>query len=256
MHEQFLTIPHFPAFPVSCVLMSDRQQSLIETLRRYDIRVITPSALTAVSGSERYHADMAVCHLGGSVFFVSSDLDNITKNTLRRQGCHLFDTEYPAAAPTPSLNICILGNQVLCHTGIADKRLLAFLRAEGKNILHTNQRYTKCSAAVIRENALITSDTSIERLCRCKGIDVLKITSGHIRLDGYSYGFIGGCCGMLSDRMLAFSGDIAQHPDYENIKAFCRNYGVDLLSLSNDILYDIGGILPVLERVPVMGSKK
>ena len=76
---------------------------------------------------------------------------------------------------------------------------------------------------------------------------MLKIQKGFISLPGYDYGFIGGCCGKLSKNILAFTGKIESHPDYNNIKDFCRNYNVNVLSLTNDDLLDIGGILPIAE---------
>ena len=68
-----------------------------------------------------------------------------------------------------------------------------------------------------------------------------------IQLDGYDYGFIGGCCGFIDKNTLVFSGNVKLHKNYEDIKAFAGNYKVDVVSLSNEMLYDIGGILPVKE---------
>lgn len=31
------------------------------------------------------------------------------------------------------------------------------------------------------------------------GVEVLRITNGHIRLDGFDYGFIGGCSARLKN---------------------------------------------------------
>ena len=53
------------------------------------------------------------------------------------------------------------------------------LEKDGKRILHTNQSYAKCSSAVVGENAIITSDESIYRVCIENKIDVLKISVGY-----------------------------------------------------------------------------
>ena len=76
-------------------------------------------------------------------------------------------------------------------------------------------------------------------------IDVLKISAGHIMLDGYDYGFIGGCCGKISSGAIAFCGDLKTHPDSDNICGFLGNYGIKAVSLGSGQLYDTGGILPI-----------
>ena len=60
-----------------------------------------------------------------------------------------------------------------------------------------------------------------------------------------SYGFIGGATGLIAPDMLAVNGDLKTHPDYNNIVDFCKNYHVDIISLKNGSIYDIGSILPI-----------
>ena len=134
---------------------------------------------------------------------------------------------------------------MICNTKTAYKPALKLLKE--KIILHTNQRYAKCCCAVVGENALITSDNGIYKICLANKIDVLKISVGDILLDGYAYGFIGGCCGFISKNTLAFSGNVKLHKNYTDIRDFARNYHVELYSLTNGKLYDIGGILPIKE---------
>ncbi len=227
--ERFVQKANLPESKVSEVIMSDYKPFLKKELEMMGIKVRVPKRLEFVKGSESYHADMAVCHLGGERFFYADEIDEIV------------------TAGKPLLNVCIFGENVICNTKKAYKPLLEILGKEGKRILHTNQSYAKCSSAVIGENALITSDESIYRVCLKNNIDVLKISFGDIELDGYDYGFIGGCCGFIDKKTLVFSGNINLHRNYENIKAFANNYNVDIISLSNERLYDIGGILPVKE---------
>ena len=67
-------------------------------------------------------------------------------------------------------------------------------------------------------------------------------------LDGYDYGFIGGACCKISKGVLAFFGNAKAHKCYDDIKAFCKNYNVDLLSLANERLCDIGSFMPIFEN--------
>lgn len=57
------------------------------------------------------------------------------------------------------------------------------------------------------------------------------------------YGFIGGATGLIDNNTLAVNGDINSHPDSEQIKLFCHKYNVDIISLKDDKLVDIGTII-------------
>ncbi len=110
-------------------------------------------------------------------------------------------------------------------------------------MLKVRQSYVKCSCIVLDDKAMITSDPSIYRALNGT-FDVLKTSNENIFLNGFSCGFIGGASGVV-DNTILFCGDIRKHKDYNNIKAFANNRGFDLYSLSNNDLYDYGGILPV-----------
>ena len=101
--------------------------------------------------------------------------------------------------------------------------------------------------AVVSDNAIITSDPGLYSLCLKNQIDVLRISPGYIELEGYDYGFIGGCCSLLAPDILAFSGAVEKHPDYQNIRSFCLNRHVFPVSLSGETLYDIGGMIQLKE---------
>lgn len=247
MNERFLTDPLLPGSLVSVVSVSDKKPEIISALSRLGIRTITPGRLNGINGSEADHADMALCSVGNGRIFAAAQLDEQTVSILTAEGAELEYTAEPVLAERPSLNVCILKDSVILNTKTADPRLMEYLTGCGYRLIHTNQRYAKCSAAVAAPDAVITSDTSVARQCHANGIDVLTISPGSIELEGYSYGFIGGCCGLLSPSLLAFTGRLELHPDHENIRSFLKSRHVDYISLSGEILYDVGGILPIKE---------
>ena len=57
------------------------------------------------------------------------------------------------------------------------------------------------------------------------------------------YGFIGGASGLFDEGMLVFNGNIKTHPDYNNIKYFCTNHHVNIYSLHDGELEDIGSVI-------------
>ena len=76
-------------------------------------------------------------------------------------------------------------------------------------------------------------------------MDVLLIRKGYIELPGVDYGFIGGSSFKYNRNTLVFTGNIKLHPDYESIKSFAQNHNVELLSLTENTMIDIGSIIPI-----------
>ena len=122
--------------------------------------------------------------------------------------------------------------------------------------VNVNQGYAKCSTlALTGAHAAITADEGMARVMESVGIEVLRITPGHIRLEGCEYGFIGGasfvwepknCCSISRfGRYVYFFGDIRRHPDGGRIAEFVEKHGYEVIS-SDGILTDFGGAV-VLE---------
>ncbi len=246
--RQFPAVPNILEGRAAAVVVSDICKCVIRELEEnYHIRAIVPLPVNGIKGSERYHADMSLCHLGGR-YFAADENNEPVISALEEYGA---DITYSGniSARIPSLNVCILKDKIIARTDICDKNILEFCRKKGMKIINVTQRYVRCSAAVAGENALITTDDSIHKACLKNDIDVLKISCEGISLEGYDNGFIGGCCGFIEKNTLAFCGDITKHIDYDNIKSFLRNYSVYAAVLGGEKLTDIGGILPVMENV-------
>ena len=114
----------------------------------------------------------------------------------------------------------------------------------GYGLINVKQGYAKCSCAAVSDHAIITADNGIIRSLEDNPIDVLSIGKGSIRLDGADTGFIGGASGYDKDRKtLYFCGNIKEHPDYNSIKRFCNEQDTQIVSLNDDHLTDIGGII-------------
>ena len=240
----FFAVPNLPDRTVRGVIMSDRLPQLCSELKNnYNIEILSPSPLLSVTGSERFHADMCVCHTGGESFVCDKDNTELIKK-LTLLGADVDKCEGITAA-MPLLNVCFMGDMVICDPKKASPRILDICREGGISIIKVRQGYAKCSVAVVSKGAVITSDEGIYSACKNAKTDCLRISPGSIRLEGYDHGFIGGCCGLISKELLVFSGNIKSHPSYHDIKAFSQNYGVYIESLSYDELYDIGGILPI-----------
>ncbi|MCR5636802.1 MAG: hypothetical protein K6F76_06485 [Clostridiales bacterium] len=243
----YVTDPNLPCGKVNTVI-ADADDCLINTLRCFGISVIKTQSCKTLPFFEQRHADMQCIHLGNNRIIIAKGCEYLIL-PLSNLGFDVItaDCELKEAYPeNVLLNGCIAGDKLICNPSTLSKCVLS-LYDENK-IIKTKQGYSKCSVAVVSYNAVITADEGIFKVCTDNKIDCLKIKPGYIKLEGVNYGFIGGCSGKLGKDILCFNGDLSTHPNYEDIKSFTRNYGVYTENLGQYELYDIGGILPVLEE--------
>ena len=145
--------------------------------------------------------------------------------------------QYPENA---GLCVCTTGKYTFYKNKTIHPAVLPHLKGI---CIEVKQGYTKCSICVVNENTIITADDDIYRKALRTQIDVLKISPGHIRLEGYDYGFIGGAAFLLNNTTMAFTGTLDKHPDKERILACLRRNSVKPAFLSDEPIFDIGGAL-------------
>ncbi len=118
-----------------------------------------------------------------------------------------------------------------------------------ERLIKVRQGYVKCSTIVLGDKGIITSDASIYKALTNtfdlpNDFELLKVNNDGILLNGYSCGFIGGTCGVLDD-LIVFTGNIEKHIDGTRIIDFAEKLDYKVKSLSDEPLYDYGGILPL-----------
>ena len=107
--------------------------------------------------------------------------------------------------------------------------------------VHVKQGYSACSTLVLSDRYVITADPSLSREYGNNGIEVCLISNGSISLPPYDCGFIGGASGVDGDTVY-FTGSIDLHEDGERIKSVIYEHNMKTISLSDDTLFDVGGI--------------
>ena len=132
----------------------------------------------------------------------------------------------------------------------AAPELKSYADENGMDIINVKQGYSKCNICVVSDNAIITEDSGISKECRKYGIDVLLLKTKSIKLNGYDNGFIGGATGVLDytnskSKKILFAGNVQNHPEYCDINLFCNKYGAELVSMSDEDLYDYGSIIVI-----------
>lgn len=221
-------------------------EHIVKELENLRYNVIFTKPVTSVHESLCGHADMQIFQIGNMIVCEPTVYEHY-KSYINEEnlicGSKKLSYNYPEDI---YYNICVLGKNVILNTKYTLPELNRIFQNDAElNPIHANQGYAKCSTAVVAENAIITADETIYKSAVQNKIDVLKITQGYIELNGFDYGFIGGATGLIEKNILAVAGSLKHHPDYDNIKSFCKGYGVDLLELGKFTAYDIGSIIKI-----------
>ena len=120
-------------------------------------------------------------------------------------------------------------------------------------IIGVRQGYTRCMCLPVDNDSFIVSDRGLAIPLEDQGADVLLIDEGHIKLDGFDHGIIGGCGGniyvntgeMAGKRAIVFNGDLSSHPDFERITSFIKSRNILPVWFEDYPLEDIGSILTI-----------
>lgn len=186
------------------------------------------------------HADLSVFMPKPGTLVIAKGMRSDIVNILTNRGCRVFFAHeqgktYPADA---GLCLCATGRYTIYNPKTADAVAVSLMTGVP---IAVNQGYTKCSVCVVSDDAIITADSAIASRAADAGMDVCQIQPGHILLEGFDYGFIGGASFLLNEKRLAFTGTLEQHPDKERVFAFLAKHGVEPVFLTNEPVFDIGG---------------
>ena len=191
------------------------------------------------------HTDIICFSLGGKLFFsesyfkanfdtLSPLLPNISLLTREEQGVN-----YPLDA---IFNGLLLSGRLFCKSDSFCREIIEYAENEGFEIISVKQGYPACVTLKVGESAVVTADRGMARVLTENGISVLTIENGDIALPPYEYGFIGGCAGAFGSEIF-FLGDIKKHRSGEKICEFIEMFGKKAVSLSDEPLSDLGGII-------------
>lgn len=180
--------------------------------------------------------DRAVVAEGLYCFDIVNHLTNRGYKTVSsgRQG--------PAYPQDAGLCVCWTGRYTIYNPRTADPAVLELI---GGVPVRVSQGYTKCAALVVDDHSIVTADAGVSRAAKTAGMDVLVIAPGHIALDGYRYGFIGGASFIINDNTVAFTGTLDEHPDRDSILTFLAEHGKKPVFLTEGPIFDIGGAISV-----------
>ncbi len=190
------------------------------------------------------HADLSVFVCGNNAVVARALVaSNFVKYLTNRGYIVAPSAEQGADYPRDAgLCVCWTGRYTIYNEATADPAVLDIICGVP---VHVSQGYTKCAALVVDDHSIVTADAGVSRAAKSAGMDVLEITPGHIALDGFEYGFIGGASFIISDNTVAFTGTLDGHPDKDRILDFLAQHGKKPVFLTDEAIFDIGGAISV-----------
>jgi len=247
----FVQTPNLPKRCRAVIFGEKYAKKLLKSLQSLQIEAVllpdNPSLDPRLSG----HADLSVLHAGGEELLLAPYLKGSTfAARLRKAGAvpHFPDVSQGAVYPADAqFNVCVVGENILYNKKTVPASTVEILTKAGRKPISCRQGYTRCAACVVDEHALITADRGIAAAAEAVGLDVLLISPGFIRLDGFPYGFIGGAAFKLAENVMAFTGRLDAHPDQRRILACLERRGIQPLYLTEEDIFDIGSAIPTLE---------
>ena len=248
----FIQTPYLPMGPVSQVLIDgQRGREAAKALQKLGISSVKTAPCADLPQSLSTHPDLLLCPVAPNCMVAAPQAAKRLRNQLDCYNFNIVEGKSRPGEKYPydvAYNVCLIGHVALHHEKYTDPVLKERLTANGYIFYHVNQGYTKCSVVVLSHKAIITQDTSIHAAAVACGINSLLIEPGHILLEGYPYGFIGGCCGLIDKNKLCITGVLHRHPQWNEIKYFFDKHEIEPVFLTDGPAFDIGTIIPLLEK--------
>lgn len=224
---------------------SIRPDDELGLIKRGFVTIKIPPCRT-ISGAVSTHADTVLFFLRDRLFLPREYYEENREIIDRISGIGSFTpfltkslprSPYPYDVPLCAIDLS--GAAVIASRRHLAPEVIRYCEENSIPIYNTNQGYAKCTAAYL--GGIISADRSTLSAAKCNGIPALEISEGHVLLDGYDYGFIGGASG-FDGKNIYFCGDVDLHPDGARIREFCASLGVGCISLSSLPLHDVGSI--------------
>lgn len=223
------------------IINSQADDKIFYSAENLGFTVVAADNVPGINPSVSHHPDMHIAKIDDMLVispcnysYYSEKLDG-TKMICGRKNVSGKYPEYIA------YNIAIAGNVALHNFKYTDEVVIESIK--NKKQVNVHQGYTKCSC-ILAQDTIITADAGIIGACKREDVPCVMVPQGHVDLKGMDYGFIGGASGYYKG-VLYFSGDVAKHPGYEEIKKICKTKGIEIVCMSNDKLADIGSIIMI-----------
>ena len=247
MSERFLINPNIPINKVSTMFADIDDNALKSAFDKLSIKVVSVTKNPLLDQPVSKHADILCNYVGKSTFLVDKNQVELCKFIKNNNGKSVIIENIQSPYPNDCLlNFADIGDYIICNKSILTEDIVKIL--PDKPIIDVKQGYSKCSVCICGHNTIVTDDKSVyNAVLQYDSINSLLIKKGSIRINKYDYGFIGGCCGLVDKNLLLFNGDLSLHSDFDKIKNFLYDNGINYIDIKGKPLTDIGSIIPIME---------
>ncbi|BEP28599.1 DUF6873 family GME fold protein [Helicovermis profundi] len=215
-------------------------------LNENNYRVITLNKNLEIRDEISTHPDIFLTLVDNEIIFEPFTYEKICDNNYFisaykvHKGSTILSKHYPMDI---AYNVAIVGNYAIHNTKYTDDIIKKVVKKLGKEWIHINQGYSKCSIVIANDKAIITSDKGIYNTFKNR-LDVLLIKEGYVKLKGMKYGFLGGASGKIGDT-LVFYGNLESHIDFFRIVKFLEERNIKYKYFKEFELEDIGSIIEI-----------
>lgn len=225
---------------MSICIVNNEDRYIADKLQAYGLEILPTETSYNVSNPISRHADVLYLNTDTAIYVSDCQKNNI--EFLKSRGYNIKSVKLKAGYKTECmLNVVVSDNLIVANSKVCNPDILL---SANKKFINVNQGYTKCSTVVLSKDNFITEDIGIYKAVKAGEKNCLLIEKGHVQLNGYDYGFIGGAAAVLNNHnTILFFGNIKKHPQYDKIKEFCNNLNYDIDYIENIPLQDIGGVV-------------
>lgn len=239
--------PFIPKGIGNLIIIDGRvSKEILDNIKKLDLNIITTIKCKEVPEPISYHPDIVMHPINKNTLVIAPNVFDYYDEKLEGMGIKTIRGQTILGknySDHVAYNVGRVGNYAIHNLKHTDDVLKYFLKKENIEMIHVNQGYTKCSMMIVDTNAIITADYPIYKKLKGLDVDIMLINRGHIGLEGYPYGFIGGASGNLSKQDIILSGSLDGHPDKDRIFKFLKKYKKRIIYLSHKKIIDIGTII-------------
>jgi hypothetical protein len=205
-----------------------------------DLLEIETSGITypAISG----HPDIFFCQAKQELA-VAPNLPEKYFSALQKHGVKFTTGQKPVGNTYPHTshyNAVVSQTHLIHNINYTDKSLLQICR--GLKTIHVNQGYTRCNLISLNGSVFITSDPGFNKTLTDHGLNCHYFPPHEIYLEGFTYGFLGGACGILEQKLFV-CGNLNLHNWGNKFRNVAENAGYEMIELCNTPLHDTGSII-------------
>lgn len=223
-------------------------EKIFNTLKKFDIIPIKTIKCDDILEQVCGHPDMVLHPIDNKTIVVAPNVFDYYDKAFKDSGIKVIKGGKTLSRNYPNdiaYNVARIRNYAIHNLKYTDEILKYYLQKSDINFIHVNQGYTKCSTACVSNDKAITSDITIYNTIKDLGIDCLYFNPRNVYLNGFEYGFAGGCMGNIDHGTFLLTGKIQDSSEKEKLYNFVSDEGLEILEGSDNVLTDFGTIIVI-----------